>query len=213
MKTKDLIRHLKDADPSGELECCVGNADILAVYHQPAYWDGCLQVLVRDKTKSPYYDVVGARYVSDGYKVMIQPLSVSDALLENPDLPVDTSGLYDSARSRYDHAVSKQRAVMLEIHQSGDRAEFLEYIAQRLAQQHGEDFERSEAMDTAGEFFDANLSWRDKMADDGLHSRLDGGGYPSWNSRRRMTWDRTVEVCFDGKKLVLRLNLGAIARG
>ncbi len=50
MKTKELIRQLQREDPSGELECCVDNSDIFFVEHLPAYYDGCLEVLVRDKS-------------------------------------------------------------------------------------------------------------------------------------------------------------------
>jgi len=89
MKTKDLIQLLNKADSSGEEEVCVGNHDILAVYGMPAYYDGCLQVLVRDKTKEPYYNVVGAKYVRSGVKINIQTWSIEDAIYENSKLPVD----------------------------------------------------------------------------------------------------------------------------
>lgn len=89
MKTKELIKRLNDADPTGEAEVCVDNTDILFVEALPAYYDGYLQVLIRDKTKEPYYNVVGAKYVNEGKKVCIHQHSIEDAIIENPELPVD----------------------------------------------------------------------------------------------------------------------------
>jgi hypothetical protein len=89
MKTKELIRLLKKADPSGEEECCVENQDIFSVEPWPAYYDGRLQVLSRDPKIKPFYNVVSGKYVDKGTKIMITPLSIEDAIFENPELPVD----------------------------------------------------------------------------------------------------------------------------
>ena len=89
MKTKELIRRLQEADPAGEEECVVGNHDIFFVENLPAYYDGRRQQLVRDPSKAPYYDVVGARITGTGRKVQIHTLSVADALENNPDMPVE----------------------------------------------------------------------------------------------------------------------------
>lgn len=91
MKTKDLIRRLQEADPSGEIECCVGNVDILFVSHEPAYYDGRMQVLIRDE-KCKYYNVIGAKYVENGYKIQIHAHSIEDALCDHPELPVEFEG-------------------------------------------------------------------------------------------------------------------------
>lgn len=91
MKTKELIKRLNAADPTGEAEVCVDNADILFVEPQPAFWDGYLQVLIRDTTKEPYYNVVGAKYVNEGKKICIHQHSIEDAITENPELPVALS--------------------------------------------------------------------------------------------------------------------------
>jgi hypothetical protein len=76
MKTKELIRLLQEQDPSGELECCVYNVDIHCVECLPAFYDGSLQVLKRDHSKNPYYNVIGAAYVDQGHKIVIKPLSI-----------------------------------------------------------------------------------------------------------------------------------------
>ena len=88
MKTKDLIALLKKLDPLGELECCVDNHDILSVEILPAYWDGSLEVLVRDP-KNKYYNVVGAKLIRTGDKVKIRTHSIEDAIYQNPDLPIE----------------------------------------------------------------------------------------------------------------------------
>ncbi len=79
MKTKTLIALLQKADPSGEEECCVGNIDILDVWIEPAYWDGCLQVLKRDEN-SKGYSVIGAKITSKGKKVVIDTHSIKSAI-------------------------------------------------------------------------------------------------------------------------------------
>ena len=100
MKTKTLIKLLQDADPSGEEEVCVQNVDILSVHVEPAYYDGRLQVLER-KPDTDYYDVIGAKYRSDGIKVVITPLSITSAICEDTTLKVDYSGLLtEDSRNR-----------------------------------------------------------------------------------------------------------------
>jgi hypothetical protein len=106
MKTSELIKHLQEADPSGEMECCLGNHDIHYVSAEPAYWDGCLQVLKRDPNKQ-YYNIIGAEYRSSGDKLVIHGLSVMDAILNDPEVPVT----YDSdyARRHYEAVVEAER--------------------------------------------------------------------------------------------------------
>lgn len=76
MKTKELIRLLQEEDPSGEVECCIGNEDIHYVSTMPAYWDGRLQILTRDK----FYNITGGKVTSRGNKIKIHPLSIEDAI-------------------------------------------------------------------------------------------------------------------------------------
>lgn len=80
MKTKELIRLLQEADPTGEEEVCVNNEDILDVGTEPAYWDGTLQILERDEKLSPYYNVVGATFKREGCKVSIFTHGIRDAI-------------------------------------------------------------------------------------------------------------------------------------
>lgn len=85
MKTKDLIAALQKEDPTGEVECCVGNADIIGVASMQAYWDGKLQTLQYDEKRR----IVGAKVTDRGTKIKIMYLSIEDYLYDRPDLPVE----------------------------------------------------------------------------------------------------------------------------
>jgi hypothetical protein len=109
MKTKKLIELLNEADPTGEIECCVDNHDIYIVERLPAYWDGRLQVLIRDET-SPWYNVTGAKITSRGDKIKLRTLSIDEAIWNDPELPVDLSECTDHGRL-YAAAVDEYRQV------------------------------------------------------------------------------------------------------
>ena len=83
MKTKELIRQLQEVDPTGEMDCVVDNIDITGVHQEPAYWDGCKQVLKWNNDR-----LVGAEYSSEGDKLNIDTWSISDVFVDYPDLPV-----------------------------------------------------------------------------------------------------------------------------
>ena len=74
MKTKDLIKLLKEADPTGEEEVCIDNNPVWFVQRMPAYYDGRL---VRFEPPLPIDEDEGMRvpdkvhFVSDGAKVEI----------------------------------------------------------------------------------------------------------------------------------------------
>lgn len=107
MKTRDLIAALREEDPSGELEVAVGNIDIHFVEKEPAYYDGCLQVLKRDEAKTDCYNIVGAEIRGSGAKIVIHTLSIDWMLLEDADAPVTFDGEY--AQKNYADAVKKWR--------------------------------------------------------------------------------------------------------
>ncbi len=81
VKTHELIRQLQEADPSGELECCVGNHDIHFVQRSPANYDGMLQVLVRDPGRKGFQIIAGI-IQCQGQKVQIHTLSLQECLFE-----------------------------------------------------------------------------------------------------------------------------------
>jgi hypothetical protein len=88
VKTKDLIRQLQKADPSGELECSVHGKDVFFVEQEPGWKDGHYEVLIRDVAQ-PGYNVIGAKASLKGEKITIHTLSIQDALWDNPDLQVE----------------------------------------------------------------------------------------------------------------------------
>ena len=77
MKTKELIRLLQQADPSGEIEVNCGG-DINTVEVMPAYYDGALKVLIRDEKESPYDNVIGMREVREGSKIILTTVALND---------------------------------------------------------------------------------------------------------------------------------------
>lgn len=119
MKTRDLIAALQAADPSGEIEVAVGNTDIHFVTTEPAYYDGCLQVLKRSG-HNDRYDIVGGEFRGDGRKVVITPLSIWDAVMEAPDMPVtfDGSGPRRNYAERVEGCRSKGRALKAKLGKS-----------------------------------------------------------------------------------------------
>lgn len=82
MKTKELIRQLQEADPSGELDCCMETTtDIDFVERLPAFYDGIQEILVRDPNKDREdYNIVGGIFTGEGVKVCIRSYSIEDAL-------------------------------------------------------------------------------------------------------------------------------------
>jgi len=88
MKTSELIRLLNELDPNGNNDVVIDNIDILNIELKDSYWDGCKQILIRDPNNTKCYNIIGAEFRSDGTKLNIRTLSIKDALLNNPNLPV-----------------------------------------------------------------------------------------------------------------------------
>lgn len=211
MKTKDLIKLLQEADPSGENEVCVGNADIHFVGPEPAYYDGCLQVLKRDPARAPYYDVCGAKYVGDGTKIVIHTLSISSAIFNDEDLPVEFDNMTEQQLEWYKKSVESRRAETRQIHDEVEGESFVQHMKQRFQYQEGEDFRRQEVEEAAKAFYDENLSYLDEMPEDIKHEKeqqtISGKEYtitPSWRDRRWKQWRREIAADFEDGKLVLK---------
>lgn len=105
MKTKDLINLLQKEDPSGELECCVGNEDIYLIEKLPAFYDGPLQILHR--SDNPGYNVIGATIAFNGYKIQIQTLSVQDVISNAVDTDYDVDIKVDCENERAQSFIDK----------------------------------------------------------------------------------------------------------
>jgi hypothetical protein len=104
MKTKELIRQLKEADPSGKLECVVGNVDIHYVDTEPGYYDGWYEVLIRDE-REDCYNIIGARVTRKKDKVQIHTLPIEWALMNDPEMHI----YIDDEEERYVKRYEKLR--------------------------------------------------------------------------------------------------------
>lgn len=200
MKTKELIKLLQKEDPSGEAECCVGNADVYYIESLPAYYDGCQQVLVRDPNNK-YYNVIGAKFISQGTKIDIRTLSISDAIFNNVDLPIEYDA--DYSKRHYEKWVEEQRKQAIDIKNDVERGTFTEYCKKRFAKED-EMFDYTEIEPAAIKFYDENMTYKDAMPEELKNKKKkDKKGntyYPSWRDRRFEQWDSeiTMEV-IDGK--------------
>src|SRR5271155_1923374 len=202
MKTKDLIAELQEADPSGELECCIENVDIFSVATEPAYWDGRLQLLTRDPAKKPYFDVIGGKYTSKGAKVVISPMSITDVLWDNPDAVIDYSEVGGSA-DRYRVSDDETRKASRDVELKVEMDAFYRWVKSKAEEIRpgGEDCRHSS--DYA--FEKLGLSPKDPVkALPPRKEKLDKGSdkeyevWPSWNDRRNAMWDDTLEVYWHG---------------
>ena len=109
MRTSELIRLLQEANPNDDAEVCVDNEDIHFLEVVPGYYDGRLQVFTRDPVLTgKSFDIVAARITSAGTKIKIRHCSIEDLLLDNPEMPVDTSTTGSEA-SNAEHAVKVER--------------------------------------------------------------------------------------------------------
>jgi hypothetical protein len=111
MKTRKLVELLQKEDPSGEMEICIdteeGFCDIL---HIESPYDGyaVYQKMERD-WNNDYYNVVGARIRVDGNILFFRAISLQEALLDNPNLPVTVRGRNEEETARLKDKVSSWR--------------------------------------------------------------------------------------------------------
>ena len=73
MKTKELIKLLKEADPTGEMHVRVGGGPIIGVDLKEGYWDGSYSYVERDE-KGPYV----WHESNEGYKVDVMTIDLFD---------------------------------------------------------------------------------------------------------------------------------------
>ena len=200
MKVKDLVRLLQAEDPTGETEVCVQNEDIFDVHTEPAYYDGKLQLLVRDPALIDCYDVVGGKYVVSGSKIVITPMGVTDVLWDNPEAVIDYSDLdKNTGRGSADYRKSDDatRQASRDVELKVEMDAFYRWAKKKAEaiRDSGEDIRLS-----ADHFYKDNLSPKDPVKD--LPQRYDekhGYSYwPSWNDRREAMWNDTIEVYWKG---------------
>lgn len=99
MKSSELIKTLQKLDPSGDTEVVVGCADIYFAERLPNYYDGTPTIIIHDlDKKGRHYSVAGLRYLRSGEdKIKLQTMDLSDALLDDPELPVECESASQTA--------------------------------------------------------------------------------------------------------------------
>ena len=209
MKSRELIRLLQEEDPTGETEVCVGNVDIFSVHTEPAYYDGRLQLLVRDESKKPYYDVVGGKYCTSGLKVVVTPLSITDVLWDDPDATVDYSELGESTVAHYKESDDQTRQASRDVTLKVEMEHFQHWVKKKADEIRpggaGEDYYQS-IKTTANYFFEKNLHADDPLKDIPPKKEISKGkdgdkeylSWPSFNDRREAMWDDALEVFWRG---------------
>jgi hypothetical protein len=107
MKTKELIRQLQEADPTGEVEVTAAGADIYYAASAPAYWDGPHFILQHDPAKvGRCYSIIGGRINYEGMKVKLHLVAWDDVLLDHPDAPIEVS---EHRKAQWVDDIEKQR--------------------------------------------------------------------------------------------------------
>ncbi len=113
MKTKKLIKLLQEIDPTGEEEVSVNNEDIFIVQDMPAYYDGRLQVLIRDKSKEPYYDVIGCKVVAKGRKIEIRTMGWREVINNDPAARITYDTCFDSRDIRKEVRAARKEMISI----------------------------------------------------------------------------------------------------
>ena len=189
MKTKELIRRLQIEDPVGETEVCVDNVDILFVSGEPAYHDGPAQVLIRDES-NPYYNVIGAKYLRSGSKIVIHTHSISDAITDNSDLPVDYSQLspVQAENTRRHHDATRQ--FMKDLEYQHQLENFIRWVEAKVSSQT---VDTEDLKARARYFFELRTPEQQKPKyPDGLPTVG-----TSFYTRQQYCWDQMFEVVFE----------------
>lgn len=188
MKTKKLIEELMKADPSGELECCVGNLDIWYVDTLPAYYDGTLQVLQRDEKGY----VCGGKYKRSGQKVDIHYISFADLVYDRQNFDIDYSELSQEAREKTQkhHQEIRDSSNKLDIQLEW---QYFKDWARKKAEELTVDIEPIENI--AFEFFEKNVSPKDDYA------VMIGENYITTRAKQ---WSEKFEVIIDDGFLEIR---------
>jgi hypothetical protein len=206
MKTKELIRLLSSADPSGEAECCIDNCDIIDVDLMEYYYDGRCEVFRRDANGK----IIGAGYLNSGTKIKIRARSISEYLFDFDleKFPVDYSGLDDGRAKSYRESHEKTKVQNKETARCVALLFFRDYARKRA---------QTIASDTRGIEYEAERFFNMCLGDDYPMPKkyryptteiLSGKPYtvyPSWCNQRDRQWDDIVELSYDGSEWRFRL--------
>jgi len=182
MKSKDLIKTLQELDPSGETEVCVHNVDIMYIESLPAYYDGTLQVLVRDEDGK----IQGAKYVRSGDKIKINTMSISDYVEHANECSQEINVDYSELSTMDQDNTKRHHQQLLEHYDNMESELELGYFqdwAKNKALSVTVDIE--EIDEISKEFFKENLSRKDPIKV--------GQGY-SYITKRHEQWDESLIV-------------------
>lgn len=122
MQSSELIRLIAECDPDGNMQVCIGNADIQDVTVEPAYYDGALQVIEFDANRHP---VIGRR-IRSGQKMVLDTLHISEAIHHYPNFRVEYQD--DADRTRYSAIDEETRRAALQIDFDIDEGSFVDWV-------------------------------------------------------------------------------------
>lgn len=197
MKTKELIKRLHEADPSGEEEVTVGNTDIHFVCAMEAYWDGCQQILIRDE-KEKCYNIIGGKVRAEGTKIMIHLHSISDAIFSNPKLPVDYSEVPKHSKSHYKTAHDDMRAYAKKVDTKIRLRNFIDFVKIRVPVAPEELIN-----DTATDFYMRNIEHNTRTLPDFDRKDLKKG-FNSIHNREQTYWNNNIFVKYYQDEIIIQ---------
>jgi len=109
MTSKELIEELLKVDPDGTTEVCLNNCPIWLLEPKPAYYDGVLQILIRDENKKGY-NIKGMKFSTKGHKIHIKTANISDILFMNPDAILDFNDICtEESKKELEKSYNKRR--------------------------------------------------------------------------------------------------------
>jgi hypothetical protein len=185
MKTKDLIALLQKADPTGEINVCVGNVDISWAGREPAYYDGPSQVIIKNEKGRP----IGGKYHRKGDKVQIHLWPFSTLIWDYKDIVIDYSELDEERQISFKENHDKIRTAAKNLDYELELENFMKWIKDKAKTVFDND--EDEMSRVAKEFFDKNITPYDKISDD---IPIIGESYIT---RRQIQWDRELNLSYD----------------
>lgn len=190
MKTKDLIKELQKADPSGETHAAIGNSDIMCVERLPAYYDGSLQVISYNEKGYP----VSAKYHRKGEKVSITSWAISDIIGDRQNFEIDYSELHETTREStkkwHDEIRDWHKKLDLQL----ELENFYKFVRNKIKDIEFDDKEQLKAV--ADKFYTiSNMSPKDPFP----------ANYPIYNisyiEKRQRQWEETIDVTLNAYTL------------
>jgi hypothetical protein len=190
MKTKDLIKELQTADPSGEIECCIDNAAISYIVVEEAYYDGALHVIEFNENHHP---VRGYRQHS-GEKVVISHMYINDAV-DWPDFKVEY--LTEEDRKRYEIFDVENRRSHDQVEMDVERGHFIDWVFFKMQMVRKVPMSWVKAIkDKATAFFEEH-----KIGPDNPFTKMQLGR--SYNDCREEYYEETFHVTWDSYSRII----------